>query len=58
MEANNGTVRIAVRDEAAEERFVTTLHSLHTDMRPVAGGFSLPAEAVLSSGWSFQFLDR
>lgn len=58
MEAVGGTVRIATRDGSAEDAFVNLLRTLHTDMKAVPGGFSLPAGAVLSGGWAFQFLDR
>lgn len=58
MEAEGVTVRIATRDEAAEDVFINLLRSLHTDMKAVPGGFSLPAGAVLNGGWAFQFLDR
>ena len=58
MEADGPRIRIATRDEAAEESFIALLRSLHTDMKPATGGFTLPADAVLHGGWAFQFLDR
>lgn len=55
-----GKIRRIKRKEEEEEKFVSHLKMLHSDMQlhPEISSLSVPAQAVLSHNWFFRFLDE
>jgi len=59
IEARNGVVSVAKRNEAAERAFAEMLHTLHSDIsyNKSEDAYFLPGNAVLTNNWFFRFTD-